>query len=169
MQGIMSGSDESNAASSASLTPVRRCKFYKKRTQSCKFGSLCTICHASGADSELGGATERKDPSTHTKRYRDFMRGFDEDDRLQDRDENVKLCPQWINTGSCPREQGCHLRHGTLGLTIGKAKAAWVAERRMRRDVLPSTPDDDIPYQDKVGRPWLSSSLLLHHTPCDGG
>jgi hypothetical protein len=166
-----SDSDDGHAgAPSASLTPVRRCKFYKKRTQSCKFGSLCTICHASRASgAELGGATERTDPSTHTKRYHDFMGGFDEDDRLQDRDENVKLCPQWINTGSCPRQRGCQLRHGTLGLAIGKAKAAWVAERRMRRDVLPSTPDDDIPYQDKVGRLWLSSSLLLHHTPCDGG
>ena len=82
------------------------------------------------------------------------MGGFDEGDRRQDRDANVKLCPAWINTGTCPRAGACKLRHGTLGATIGKAKAAWVAERRQRRAALPSTPGDDIPYQDKVSHAW---------------
>ena len=130
------------ALSSASWTPT--CKFYKKGTQSCKFGSACKFMHASGT--ALGGVERAEGEG-------DFMGSFDEGDRRQDRDETVKLCPAWINTGTCPRQGACKLRHGTLGATIGKAKAAWVAERRQRRAALPSTPGDDIPYQDKVSRP----------------
>ena len=116
------------------------CKFFKKTTGTCKFGETCKFYHPTTATQPQAAEINE-----------DFMCASEEGGRAQDRDEKVKLCTAWINTGSCPRASACKLRHGTCGVAIGKARAKWIEERRQRRAALPSTPGDDVPTQDKLG------------------
>lgn len=128
-------------------SPKLVCKFYKKRTGDCKFGDACKFYHPS--ESPAPSAVPPRATAAWTAT--DFMGSADGGDREQDHDERVKLCMKWINTGRCPCKNTCKLRHGTLGVPIGKARAQWAAERRQRRADMPSTPGDDVPSQDKQG------------------
>eukprot|EP00960_Hanusia_phi_P058370 763866-Hanusia_phi.AAC.6 len=56
-------------------------------------------------------------------------------------DGDVPLCKAWINTGKCVKGGSCKYRHHTFGLSIGKARAMWVAERRKQR--LVSADEDE--------------------------
>lgn len=116
------------------------CKFFKRSKGTCRFGAACTFRH------QMAG-----EPPVEPRADWDFMANSDCGGRAQDSDVSVKLCTAWINTGRCPRMSACKFRHGTCGVEIGKARARWIAERRQRRALLPSTPGDDIPSHDKLG------------------
>jgi hypothetical protein len=118
------------------------CKFFKRREGSCKFGAQCAFLHVSHPTAE--------EPNGPDENW-NFMASSDGGGRAQDGDASVKLCTAWINTGQCPRMSACKFRHGTCGVAIGKARALWIAERRLRRASMPSTVGDDIPSQDKLG------------------
>ena len=126
------------------LKPI--CKFYKKRTGNCKFGDECKLKFWHPCD---GPRLVILDQSHAVVKWNEFMGDMDGCHRGQDLDETVKLCSAWINRGTCHRGNACHLRHGTLGVAIGKARALWAVERRKTRAQLPSTPGDDVPASNK--------------------
>ena len=44
------------------------------------------------------------------------------------------MCKYWINTGKCPKGDGCSFRHMDMSTNAGKrARTAWVAERKAER------------------------------------
>jgi hypothetical protein len=128
------------ASSANGLKPI--CKFYKKRTGNCKFGDECKLKFWHPCDGPR--VVQERQPSAcqphAVVKWNEFMGDMDGCHRGQDLDETVKLCSAWINRGTCHRGNACNLRHGTLGVAIGKARALWAAERRKRRAELPSTP-----------------------------
>jgi hypothetical protein len=129
---------------------LRICRFYKKRTGTCKFGAACIMSHPS--DNDADSSASRSLPivtSMQGAGDRDFMSLTDCGNREQDSDKTIKLCGAWINSGRCPKKDACELRHGTCGVPIGKARAEWVAQVRQRRAEMPSTSGDDVPVHEK--------------------